>query len=67
MHTVVAHRELLAQHPGLARAIYRGFCDAKDAAREQYKTGLIFNNMATMVPWVSGLIDENRRLLGDDW
>src|SRR5262249_9782736 len=24
-------------------AIYRGFCDAKDVATEQYKTGMIFN------------------------
>ena len=67
MHTVVVRRDLLAQHPRLARAIYRGFCDAKDGATEQYKTGMIFNNMGIMVPWVSQLIDEDRRLLGDDW
>ena len=67
MHTVVARRELLAEHPGLGRAIYKGFCDAKDAAMEQYRTGMIFNNIGTMVPWLSRLIDEDRRLLGEDW
>ncbi len=67
MHTVVARKDLLAQHPGLAQAVYKGFCDAKASAMEQLKTGLIFNNMATMVPWVSRLIEEDRQLLGDDW
>lgn len=67
MHTVVVRKELLAQHPGLAQAIYRGFCDAKDVAIEQYKAGLIFNNMNIMIPWLSQLLNEDRRLLGDDW
>lgn len=67
MHTVVVRKELLAQHPGLAQAIYRGFCDAKDVAMEQYKAGLIFNNMNIMIPWLSQLLNEDRRLLGDDW
>jgi len=67
MHTVVVRRELATQHPDLIRAVYQGFCDAKDAVREQYTQGLIFNNMATMLPWFSQLIDEDRSLLGDDW
>lgn len=67
MHTVVVRKELIAQHPGLAQAIYRGFCDAKDVAMEQYKAGLIFNNMNIMIPWLSQLLNEDRRLLGDDW
>lgn len=67
MHTVVVRKELIAQHPGLAQAIYRGFCDAKDVAIEQYKAGLIFNNMNIMIPWLSQLLNEDRRLLGDDW
>src|SRR5262249_47537371 len=67
MHTVVIRREFVTQHPALAQAIYRGFCDAKDVVAEQYKTGMIFNNMSIMVPWFSQLVDEDRRLLGDDW
>ncbi len=67
MHTVVMRRELLTQHPGLARTVYQSFCDAKDVAMEQYRKGLIFNNMNIMMPWFSNLIDEDRRVLGDDW
>lgn len=67
MHTVVIRKELLAQHPELAQVIYRGFCDAKEAAMEQYRTGMIFNNMGTMIPWLSQLLDEDCQVLGDDW
>ena len=28
---------------------------------------MIFNNMATMMPWFSKLVDEDLSLLGDDW
>ncbi len=64
MHTVVMRRDLLAQHPDLARTIYRGFCDANDVAMENYRKGVIFDNM---LPWISPLIDKDHRMLGDDW
>jgi hypothetical protein len=67
MHTVVIRRDLLAQHPDLATTIYRGFCAAKDVAMENYRKGLIFHNSSNMLPWFSHLIDEDRRVLGDDW
>jgi 4,5-dihydroxyphthalate decarboxylase len=67
MHTVVIRRDLLAQHPELAKAAYQGFCDAKKAAMDRYQHGLIFHNMDVMFPWFSELIDQDRRLLGDDW
>jgi len=67
MHTVVIRKELLAQHLELAMAAYQGFCDAKKAAMERYQHGLIFHNMEVMFPWFSELIDQDRRLLGDDW
>ena len=67
MHAVVVRRELADRNPGLVRAVYQGFCDAKAHAMGGYTTGLIFNNMATMVPWVSRLIEADRDLLGDDW
>lgn len=67
MHTVVVRRELAAGHPEVVKAIYKGFCAAKDVATEQYTKGMTFNNMATMVPWFSKLVDENRGLLGEDW
>ena len=53
MHTVVIRRDLLAKHPNLARSVYQGFCDAKEAAAKEYLHGEIFNNMGTMFPWFS--------------
>jgi hypothetical protein len=60
-------RDVLAKHPQLAKTVYEGFCGAKEAAVEQYKHGLIFNNMNTMFPWFSDLINEDRAVLGEDW
>lgn len=67
MHTVVIRRDLLAKHPELGHAIYKGFCDAKKAAEEKYKHGLIFNSMGTMFPWFSQLVDDDLAVLGGDW
>ena len=67
MHTVVIRRELLRQHPGLAQAIYEGFCRAKDLPSSSISARPIFHNAPTMVPWFSQLLAENRRLMGDDW
>ena len=67
MHTVVVRRELAAERPDIIKAVYQGFRNAKDAIREQFEKGLIFNNLATMMPWFNQLVDENRALLGDDW
>lgn len=67
MHTVVVRREFAAEHPEVVEAVYRGFCDAKDAAIEQYAGGMTFMNVKTMIPWLSKLLDETRGLLGEDW
>jgi 4,5-dihydroxyphthalate decarboxylase len=67
MHTVVVTKELAANHPEIVKAVYKGFCDAKAATIEQYTQSMTFNNMATMIPWLTHLAGENRDLLGDDW
>ena len=67
MHTVVMRKDLLAQHPGLAQAVYRGFCAAKDAAVKQYLAASMFHQAPSMIPWLNHLLDEDRALLGDDW
>ena len=66
MHTVVVRKEL-ASNLEILQALYKGFCDAKDTVEEQYTKGMIFNNVATMIPWFSKLIDEDRSLMGEDW
>ena len=67
MHTVVVTRELADEHPDLVRAVYKGFCDAKDAMQERYVGGMMFDNVNIMLPWLTELISEDRALLGDDW
>ncbi len=67
MHAVVVTRELAEREPDVVRAVYRGFCDAKAAAAEELTRGLTFNNMATMVPWLTDLLARDRALLGADW
>ena len=67
MHTVVIRRDVYEKHPGLAAAVYKGFCDAKDVAVKQYTAAAMFHHAPTMIPWLSQLFDEDRALLGDDW
>ena len=67
MHTVVMRKELVAQHPGLAKSVFQGFCQSKDTTVQQLQKGLIFNSMDVMVPWFSSLVEEDRRMLGRDW
>ena len=67
MHTVVVRKELAARRPEIVRAVYDGFCEAKQVMAEQYTKGMTFNNMAVMLPWLSKLVDEDRSLLGEDW
>jgi hypothetical protein len=67
MHTIVVTKQLAEQQPEIVKAIYRGFCDAKSAAIDQYVNGMTFNNMAIMIPWVTSLIGKDRDLLGEDW
>lgn len=67
MHTVVMRRDVHERNPGLAAAIYKGFCDAKDVAVKQYLGATMFHHAPVMIPWFSQLMAENRRLMGDDW
>ena len=60
-------RDLAEEDPDLVKAIYRGFCAAKDLAVARYVKGMTFNNMTIMVPWLTTLIQDDRALLGDDW
>lgn len=67
MHAVVMRRELYERNRELPAALYRAFCEAKDAAVEQYRRGAAFHHAPVMVPWFSALVAKNHELLGDDW
>ena len=67
MHTVVVRRELAEQHPDVVKAVYKGFCDAKQQTADQFLEGMTFNNMGVMLPWLTKRIQQDREALGDDW
>lgn len=67
MHTVAVKKGLAAERPDIVEAVYKGFCEAKQVAIERLVEGMTFNNMATMIPWLTKRIGEARDLLGDDW
>ena len=67
MHTVVVRKQLADEHPEAVKAVYRGFCAAKEAAMKQLVRGMTFNNMAVMLPWLTKRIEEDRDVLGEDW
>ena len=67
MHAVVVKKQLAQDHPEIIRALYKGFCDAKAVQEEQFVKGMTFNNMGTMVPWLTKLLGENQEVLGKDW
>jgi hypothetical protein len=66
MH-MVAVKKALASDAELMRAIYKGFCDAKDVMADKLRKGMTFNNMTVMIPWLSRLMQENIDTLGVDW
>ena len=67
MHTVVARRELIAERPGLAQAIYDAFAAAKQVAMDRYRKGMVEMNIRSLVPWQTALLERNERAFGRDW
>ncbi len=67
MHTVVIRRDLLAQRPELAAAVYRAFCEAKDVVSQRYRNGRVLNHLDEMLPWISELYDDDIALLGENY
>lgn len=67
MHTVVIRRRLLVEQPGLEHAVFRAFCESKDAAMNHYNGyGRMGGQSDLMVPWLDHLYERNRALMGDD-
>jgi len=67
MHVIAVRKQLALQEPEIVKAVYKGFCAAKDAMEQKLTMGMTFNNMTVMIPWLSHLIERDRELLGNDW
>ncbi len=67
MHTVVVRKELIAEHPELAHVLYKGLCDAKHAAMEKYRLGMVEQNITSLVQWITPLLEKNAQIFPEDW
>ncbi|WP_460524324.1 substrate-binding domain-containing protein [Humibacter antri] len=67
MHVVAIRKEVVAEHPEVARAIYDAFLAGKDQTEKWYLDQASKQHMGVVSPWFSSLFADNRRLLGDDW
>jgi len=67
MHTVVIRRDSAAAEPAVARAVYRAFVAAKEAAAERYRAGRRVYEVQNMTPWMNALFERNTQQFGPDW
>jgi 4,5-dihydroxyphthalate decarboxylase len=67
MHTVVIRRDVYEQNRWIARALMDAFEQAKTLAMKAYNAADMFFNAPTMIPWLVGLRDRNRALMGEDY
>ncbi|MEJ2885162.1 4,5-dihydroxyphthalate decarboxylase [Actinomycetospora aeridis] len=67
MHTVVARRDLLDEHPGLARTLLDGFTASRDAALAHYEFRRGTHQIDVMVPWFGDVYERARAVLPTDW
>ena len=64
MHTVVIREDLYKRHPWVARSLYRAFEESKArAVKRLYDV----NALAVTLPWLVAEIEENRRLMGQEF
>ena len=59
MHTLVVRKELISGRPELATAIYTGFSHAKNLAMQRYKSGMVEQNIKSLVPWLTPVVRQN--------
>ena len=58
-HTLVVWKELISGRPELATAIYAGFSQAKNLAMQRYKSGMVEQNIKSLVPWLTPVVRQN--------
>jgi len=58
---------LISERPELAPAIYTDFSQAKNLAMQRYKSGMVEQNIKSLVPWLTRLLETNSRTFPEDW
>ena len=67
MHTLVVRKELISRQAEIATAIYKGFSQAKNLAMQRYKSGMVEQNIKSLVPWLTPLLVANSQMFPEDW
>lgn len=67
MHTIVIRRDSPAAEPAMARAVYRAFEEAKEAAAQRHRFGRRVYEVQNMTPWMNALFERNAEQFGEDW
>ena len=64
MHVLVIRKEVYAQHPWVARSLYKAFCQAKERAIQNMH---ISNTLACTLPWLFAEMEQLKSIFGADW
>jgi 4,5-dihydroxyphthalate decarboxylase len=64
MHTVAIRREVYEKNRWIAQALYKAFAEAQRRTYEDLRETAA---LKSMVPWLTTVIDETRREMGDDY
>lgn len=67
MHTVVLRRDVYEKNPWIARALYKGFCDAKAIAVARYAGNTFNNHTIFTLPWITPHVVAVQDEMGKDW
>ena len=63
---ILAIKKELAEDEELMRSIYGAFVESKNLALERFEQEALKHYATSMFPWLAGLYDRDRTLLGDD-
>lgn len=64
MHCIVIRRDVYREHPWVAQSLLKAFTQAQ---RKTYEDMNLTGSPMIMLPWVITLIEETRRVMGEDY
>jgi 4,5-dihydroxyphthalate decarboxylase len=67
MHTVVLRRDVYEKNPWIARALYKGFREAKNIAVARYAGNTFNNHTIFTLPWITPHVVSVQDEMGKDW